>query len=88
MGKGEDLGGVGERNGSFTWRVEGSKQEDEEGNETDVSSARFRDVEAESGSQEGPGHLGESEQEKGPSSICIDCSDGRPGETDRTRQFP
>ena len=82
MRKGEDLGGVSERNGSFTWRVEGSKQEDEEGDETNVSGARLRDVEAESGSQEGPGHLGESEQEKGPSSIGIDRSNSRPGETD------
>jgi hypothetical protein len=79
--EGEDLGRVGEWNGPFTWRVEGSEQEDKEGNETDVSGARFRDIEAESGSQEGPGHLGESEQEKGSSSIGIDGSDGRPGET-------
>ena len=83
----EDLGRVGEWHGTFTGRVEGSKQEDEEGNETDVGGARFRNVEAEPGSQESPGHLGESEQEKGSPSVGIDGSDGRPGETDRTCQF-
>jgi hypothetical protein len=87
VGERENLGRVGERNGPFTWRVKGSKQEDKEGNEADVSGARFRDVETESGSQEGPGHLGESEQKKGSSSIGIDGPDGRPGETDRIRKF-
>ena len=87
MREGEDLSGVGEWHGTFTWRVEGSEQEDEESNESGVSGARLRDVEAESGSQEGPGHLGESEEEKGSSSIGIDSSDGRPGETCIICQF-
>ena len=75
----EDLGGVGKWHGIFTWRVEGPEQEDEEGDETDVSGFRARDVETESGSQEGPSHLGESEQEAGSSSIGVDGSDDRPG---------
>jgi len=85
--EGEDLSGVGEWHRTFTWRVEGSEQEDEEGDETDVGRARCRNIETESGSQEGPGHLGESEQEKGSSSIGIDGSDSRPGETCIIRQF-
>ena len=83
----EDLGGVGEWHGTFTRRVEGSEQEDEEGDEADMSGARLRNVKAESGSQEGPGHLGESEQEKGSSSVCIDGPHGGPGETNMIRQF-
>ena len=35
-GRGEDLGRVGKWHGTFTWRVEGPEQEDEESNETDV----------------------------------------------------
>ena len=83
MRKGEDLGGIGERNGTFSRRIEGAEQEDEKGDDTDVGVARFRNVKGESGSQKGPGHLGESEQEKGPSPVGINCSDGRPGEADR-----
>ena len=87
MREGEDLSGVGEWHGTFTWRVEGGEQEDKESNETDVSGARCRNVETESGGQEGPGHLGESEQEKGSPSIGIDGSDSRPCETCIIRQF-
>lgn len=43
---------------TFTQRVEGCERDDGEGGETDVSGARAQDVEAESSSQEGPGHLG------------------------------
>jgi len=85
--EGEDLSGVGEGYGTFARRVEGSEQENEEGDETNVGGARRWNVETESGSQEGPGHLGESEQEKGSSSIGVDGSDGRPGETCIIRQF-
>jgi len=46
--EGEDLSGVGEWHGSFTWRVEGGEQEDEEGDTTEMSGARFRNVEGES----------------------------------------
>ena len=83
----EDLGGVGEWHRSFTWRIEGREQEDEETDETDVSGARARDVEAESGGQEGPGHLGESEYQEDSPSVGIDGSDGRPGESGITCQF-
>ena len=84
MREGEDLGGVGERHGTVTWRVEGPEQEDEE--EIDVSRVRARDVETKSGSQEGPSHLGESEQE-GSSSVGVDGSDGRPGKSSITRRL-
>ena len=49
---GGGLCGAGEWHGTFTWRVEGREQENEEGDETDVSRFRARDVETESGSQE------------------------------------
>ena len=87
MREGEDLGGVCEWHGALTGRIEGIKQEDEESNETDMSGARLRNEVGESCSQKGPGHLGESEQEKGSSSIGINGPDGRPGETSRTCQF-
>ena len=61
--EGEDLGGVGERHGTFTWRVEGPEKEDEEGDKTDMSRFRARGVETKSGGQGGSSHLGESEQE-------------------------
>lgn len=35
----EDLGTVGERHWSFAWRVESSKDEDEQGNKCDMCSA-------------------------------------------------
>lgn len=37
--EGEDLGGVSERDRTFTRRVEGSEQEDEEGDKTGVGGA-------------------------------------------------
>ena len=87
MREGEDLSRVCERHRTFTRRVEGNEQKDKEGNETDVSGARRRNVEGKPGSQESPSHLGESEQEKGPSSIGVDGPDCGPGETNPIRQF-
>lgn len=60
----EDLGRVGERNGSFTGGVEGSEEEDEEGDERYPGAAVRRNVEAEAGSEEGPCHVGEGEEEE------------------------
>lgn len=72
---------------TFTQRVEGCERDDGEGGETDVSGARAQDVEAESSSQAGPSHLGESEWWEGSPSVGIDDSDGRSGESGITHRF-
>ena len=54
----EGLGEIGERRGTLTRRVEGREQENEEGDTTDVSGTRARDVEAETNQPRGPGLAG------------------------------
>ena len=80
MGEREDLGGVGEGDGPFARGVEGSEEEDEEGDHADVGFAAFGDKEAEAGGQQGPSHLREGKEEQRTASPGIDGPDGGPRE--------
>ena len=80
MGQREDLGGVGERHGAFTGRVEGAEQVDEQGDEAQVCGGVFRDVEAEAGGEQRPEHLREGEEQEGAAAEGVDGPDRRPGE--------
>lgn len=63
VGQREDLSRVGKRHRSLARRVEGGEQKDEEGNSAQVSTAITGNVEAEAGSKQSPGHLGEGEEQ-------------------------
>lgn len=72
----ENLGRVGKRNRSLARRVEGGEKEDEEGNGAQVSTAIAGDVEAESSSKQGPGHLREGEEQQSPTAPGVDRQHG------------
>jgi len=78
VGQREDLGGVGERNGSFTWAVEGAEDVDEKGYQSEMGSAALRDEQTQAGGQQSPGHLWEGEQQKCATAVGVDCPDGGP----------
>lgn len=80
MGQGKDFRRVGEGYGTFTWRVESGEEEDEEGDHTEMRARIFRNEEAQSCSEKGPGHLREGEEEESAATPGIDCPDGGPGE--------
>lgn len=73
----EHLGRVREWHGTFTWRVECRKQVDEERDHSQVRFVVGRDVEAEAGCEQSPGHVRESEQQEGSSAESVDGPDSR-----------
>lgn len=81
MGQGEDLSGVGERNGTFTGRVESTEEVDEQGNKTssNITSA-LGDQGAETSGEKGPGHLREGEEKQASATEGINGPEGREGE--------
>jgi len=80
VAEGENLGAVGERDGTFAGRVEAGEDVDEQGDAADVRGVAFGDEEAEAGDEQGPGHVGEGEEEEGAAAVGVDGPDGGPGE--------
>ena len=80
MGEWEDLGGIGEGDRAFAGGVEGSEEEDEEGDHADVGFSSLGDEEAEAGSQQGPSHLREGEKQQRTASPGINGPDRGPSE--------
>lgn len=83
----EDLSGVGERNGTLSRRINGSEEEDEEGNDSDLHGSSdigglVRDEESETGTQDRESHSREGEEKKCSSTITIDGEDGGEGENE------
>lgn len=78
VGEREYFGGVGPGDGSFSGGVKGCEDVDEGGDKGDVCGRVLVDEETESGGEEGPGHLGEGEEEEGSSTKCVDGPDGWP----------
>jgi len=72
----EHLSRVGERHRTLAWRVERCEEVDEERNQSQVRLAVVRDVEAEAGCEQSPGHVRESEQEQRPAAKGVDGPDG------------
>lgn len=69
--QGEYLGRIRERYGTFAGRVERREDEDEKGDESEVSTTVFGDPEAEAGSEERPCHIGEGEEQERPASVGV-----------------
>lgn len=86
MGQGEHFSRVCERHWPLARRVEGSEEEDEEGDETEVGPVFLGNVEAETGCQESPCHLWEGEDQQSSSTPGIDGPNGgeRKDEVDKT----
>ena len=61
VGDGEDLGGVGKGHGAFAGGVEGVEEVDEEGDHAEMGAAGFGYVVTHAGREQGPEHLGKSE---------------------------
>ena len=82
----ENLGGVSERHGAFTWGVEGGEKENEEGNHAKMGSAVLRDDEAKSGCKQSPCHVGEGKEKESAATPGIDSPDRGPSkdEVDET----
>lgn len=57
-------------------RVEGGKEVDEQGDQRNASPALFRDQEAQASSEQSPGHLRESTEQKVTATERIDRPDG------------
>ena len=82
----EDLGGVGERHGTFSWGVEGGEEEDEEGDKAKMGCLLLWDDEAKTRCQQGPRHVGEGEEKESTAPPGINGPDSGPGkdEVDET----
>lgn len=76
----EDLGRVSEGHGTLTGRVEGGEEIDEQGDQAGTSAVLLVDEGAETGGQQGPGHLGEGEEEEGAAAEGVDGLEGGEGE--------
>lgn len=77
VGQRVDLGGVGERNGTFTGRVEGGEHEDEQADEASSDGAHALVHErAETSGQQSPEHLGECEEEQAAATEGVDGPEG------------
>lgn len=81
VGQREDLGGVGEWNGSFSWTVESAEDVDEKGHQSEMGSAAAGDKQTQAGCQQTPGHLWEGEQQESAATVGVNCPDGGPGES-------
>lgn len=77
--EGEDFGGVGEGDGAFAGGVKGREEEDEERDHAEVGLAAGRDEEAETGGEEGPGHVGKGEEQESAAAPGVNRPDSRPG---------
>ena len=73
------LSRVRKRHRSFTRRVEGVEEVDEQRDEPEVGAAALGDPEAEACRHQGPAHVGEGEEEEGAAAEGVDCPDGGPG---------
>lgn len=80
MRKREDLRGVGERHWALARGVPSSEEIDEKGDKSKVSFASFRYQVAKTCSQQSPGHLWESEEQKSSTPKCVDGPDSWPSE--------
>ena len=80
MRKGKHLGRVRVRDRPLAWRVESGEEEHKESDTAQVRLGITRNVEAEAGGQQGPGHLGKSEEQQGAATVGVDGEDGRESE--------
>ena len=80
MGQREDLRRVSEWDGTFTRRVEGIVDVDEESHQTEMGATALRDPVAHPSQEKTPTHVRECKQEQGSTAECIDGPDGREGE--------
>lgn len=80
MGQWKNFSGVGKRNRTLPGRIECSEDEDKKRNTCQVSSGLFRDVEAEAGSQQGPGHVWEGEEQQSSTTESVDSGHSGKGE--------
>ena len=79
MRQGEDLGGVGERNRTFSRGVEGGEQEDEQADETTLGEGVF-DESAETSDEQSPEHVGEGEQQERSAAESVNGPESGEGE--------
>ncbi len=79
MGQREDLRRVREWDGTFTRRVEGIVDVDEESHQTEMGATALRDPVAHPSQEKTPTHVRECKQEQGSTAECIDSPDGREG---------
>lgn len=79
MRQGVHLGTVGERNRAFTGGVEGSEHEDEQADKSS-SSLALRGECRQTGSEQGPEHLGECKEKQASSAKSVDGEEGGEGE--------
>lgn len=80
MGERVDLGTVGEGNGTLTRRVKGGKEEDEQAHKASANVAQIGVQErAQTGSEKGPEHLREGEEQQASSTKGVNGVEGREG---------
>lgn len=80
MRKGENFRRISERDGPFAGGVKGGEEEDEGRHKAKVSLGRVWDKEAETCSEESPGHVGECEEKQSAAPISVDGPYGGEGE--------
>ena len=76
----EHLRTVREGHGPLAGTVKRGEEVDEQRDQSEMRAGSVRDEEAEAGGEEGPGHLGEGEEEEGAAAVGVDGVEGGPGE--------
>jgi len=80
MAQREHLRTVRKWHRTFTRRIEGCKQINEQSHDTQMRGTFFGDVEGEASSQQRPGHVGKSEEQQRAAAEGVDGPDGWPCE--------
>jgi hypothetical protein len=71
----EDFGGVGEGHGAFARRVKGREEVDEQRDAGELFGGVVGQQEAQAGREQGPGHVGEGEEEQRAAAVGVNGKD-------------